>query len=160
MHRRRLPVCSNRLVDAYFIGIAALLVATAVIKLISAFGSARVLSAQDPIFGFPNRSLYVAVALVEIIVAAIGVMGTAQTLTRCLAYGWLAGCFVLYRTAMSVLNISEPCACLGRATEWWPWIGKHSTEFSYTMICLLVAPLILLVSTTISATSSKIAQHR
>jgi hypothetical protein len=93
-----------------FVGVVLLL--TAIAKIVSAFGTAEVLILPDPIFGVEFRHLFIAVALIEIGVALLCILGKSQTLNAvCIA--WLASSFVFYRLGLKLVGYRKPCGCLG-----------------------------------------------
>jgi hypothetical protein len=94
---------------------AALLVATALAKLYSAGGSARLLAVQDQLLHIGYRPLMVWVALLE---AAVGVylLQSRSPLRRSLALLWLSANFLWYHLGNDLMGFHY-CPCLGRLAD-------------------------------------------
>jgi hypothetical protein len=101
----------------YFLYSASLtLMATALAKLISSFGSDRILDTLDPVFQVKNRHMFRLVALFEIVVALYCV--SDRRLPKRLGWlAWLSGCFVAYRGGLLLFGDEKPCPCLGHLTS-------------------------------------------
>jgi hypothetical protein len=97
--------------------VAWILYCLAVIKMLSAIGSLRILEIPDPLLGVSNRSALVGVALVEFFVAGV-VTGHHSDRVRALVLFWLSSMFVIYRVFSWLLDPGKPCACLGFVGSW------------------------------------------
>jgi hypothetical protein len=92
-----------------------LLFITATAKLISSFGSARILGVADPILGLQFRYLFVLAGMAELIISFFCLVGPNMRLKANLVT-WLATIFVIYRIGRLWLGYSKPCPCLGSLT--------------------------------------------
>jgi hypothetical protein len=94
-----------------------LLAASAVSKLISAGGSARILSEVDPIFGLTNQQLFLWLGIIEAVVV-IAVVRTQSVRIKLLLLAGLSTEMLLYRAGLLWLGVPNPCPCLGNAAAW------------------------------------------
>lgn len=99
---------------------ALVLVLTALAKLWSATGEARILGLRDPLLPLTNRELLLGAGLVELAVAGYLIWGRSA-LAKHLWVLWLSGNFVLYRLGLWWVAPGRPCRCLGTLTERLPW---------------------------------------
>jgi len=105
-----------------------LLFLTGTIKLVSSFGTGRLLQKHDPLFQFlSNRTLFICVGLLEVALAVYLVLGRS-TARRLGALAWLATSFIAYRVALVVSGAPEPCKCLGTLTDWMP-VNQDSVTY-------------------------------
>lgn len=94
---------------------AALLMVTAMAKLYSAGGSARVLQVQDQFIHLGYRPVMIVVALIEIVVATF-LLRSRSDLWRSLVLLWLSSNFMGYRLGSYLLGV-HLCPCLGHLTD-------------------------------------------
>jgi len=94
----------------------ALLLATALAKIVSAFGTAQALQTADPIFAIQFRFLFLVVGAIELMAGLFCLMGKRLGL-RLLLIAWLATSFVIYRLGLLWLGYHKPCGCLGTFTD-------------------------------------------
>jgi len=96
---------------------------TCLAKLITVFGTERILIADDPIFNISNRHLLILAAGTELatIFAIIRLKNQAWS---CLLSAILGAQFLLYRTFFAIGNYSGGCPCLGRLNDWIPLSQK------------------------------------
>jgi len=99
----------------FFLSVGCLLLLTALSKFISRFGTARILQASDPIFGFQYEYLFEIAGVFELGVAAICILSKDVVLRGALVL-WLSTLFLVYRLGLSVRGIQH-CPCLGNLTE-------------------------------------------
>jgi len=85
---------------------------TAVAKIISGAGVARVLQIPDPLFGMPYRYLFLLAGALELAVAFACMRGK-DVLVNALLVAWLASLFAGYRLALVFIHYNRPCSCLG-----------------------------------------------
>jgi hypothetical protein len=85
-------------------------------KLISCFGSVRILGIPDPLLFVSYRVLFVFVGLIEVAIALICFWRSEVILRACLLL-WLAGCFLAYRVGLFLIHYNGACSCLGSLTE-------------------------------------------
>jgi hypothetical protein len=93
-----------------------LLLTTALAKVISACGIARVLQLEDPVFLVSYKTLFWTVGLFELLVATICFIGNHTLLQLCLI-AWLATSLAIYRLALIFIGYEKPCPCLGSLTS-------------------------------------------
>jgi hypothetical protein len=90
--------------------------ATAMAKLISGIGSARILDNPDPIFYISFRKILWIAGGLELLVALICLFGRQIQLQS-----WLVAClstnFALYRIGLWLIGWHTPCSCLGNITD-------------------------------------------
>jgi hypothetical protein len=123
-----------RLVRRYFNSVAAILLVTAVAKLGSAFGHARILDAEEPVFGLGFRHVFIGAAVLEILVAFVCAFAPSVR-ARAMVLAWVGASFVIYRVAIYFIGYQKPCPCLGTLTE---AIGLSPTVADTTLKVLLV----------------------
>jgi len=92
---------------------AVILLFTAMGKLLSGFGSSKLLTMRDPLFGISYRHLMWAVGSIEIVVAAAMTAERIRLEKRTMLLVWLVSMFGLYRLALVWLGADAPCSCLG-----------------------------------------------
>ena len=94
---------------------AALLLLTALAKLYSSAGSAKILGVQDQLLHLGYRPLMILAAVVEVAVA-VSLLGSSRDLRRSLVLLWLSGNFIAYHLGNYLLGI-HTCPCLGRLAD-------------------------------------------
>jgi hypothetical protein len=97
--------------NSFFNVASGLLTLTAVAKVWTLAGHAKILEAQDPLLHLGYRPLLISVTLVEVSVAIYLLRGR-NDLQRCLALLWLTSNFLSYHLGNYLLNI-RLCPCLG-----------------------------------------------
>ncbi|MCX8156765.1 MAG: hypothetical protein N3J91_10010 [Verrucomicrobiae bacterium] len=98
---------------------ATILCLTAVCKLISVTGEARVMALADPIIRFVSlRQLLLWTALLELGVAWYLFNGRNIRARNYLLL-WLCGLFIAYRVGLWLMQY-KGCSCLGTVTQWLP----------------------------------------
>jgi len=95
----------------------AILFLTALTKIVSSTGSARVLDADDPLLKVANRKVYLGAGLVELAIVW-QLFRNNSSLLKVLLVSWLATMFAIYRLGALVLGVKAPCSCLGNAYSW------------------------------------------
>jgi hypothetical protein len=105
-----------KLVRLFLLSAGVLLSITAIAKLISASGGARILQTPDPILSVPFRYVFWVVGGIELVVALVCFLGT-QVGLRAGLVAWLATGFVAYRIGLLWVGYSKPCSCLGTLTD-------------------------------------------
>jgi hypothetical protein len=103
----------------YLLSAILILTLASIAKYISAFGTAGVLAANDPIFQIQNRILLMLVATIEIGTILIMVLCKKRWLS-CLCGGVLGTQFLLYRVFFVFGHYSRGCPCLGTLGDWIP----------------------------------------
>lgn len=89
---------------------------TAAAKLVSSFGTARILETPDPIFGCSFRDVFRIVGLTELAVSIACFLVRGLRL-RVVLVAWLATGFLLYRAGLILVGYHRPCSCLGNLTD-------------------------------------------
>lgn len=101
----------------FFIFIAAILLfITSVAKLISGFGSDRILESHDPLFQLSYRYIFWIVGILELAISFICFF-FHQLLLRIGLLAWLATSFFVYHLSMPWVGYHKPCSCLGSLTS-------------------------------------------
>jgi hypothetical protein len=93
-----------------------LLLFTAIAKIVSACGSARILQTPDPVLSIPFQDLFWIVGSLELLVAFFCLWGKRLALPIGLV-AWLATNFLAYRIALVTVDWHKPCSCLGNLTD-------------------------------------------
>ena len=106
----------KRLSDIFIKSSGVILAITAGAKLISAVGSARVLSNSDTVFLLPFRYLFIIAACIELFVSAVCFWGKWD-LVKLSLVAWLSTIFLGYRAGLIWTGYRRPCPCLGNLTE-------------------------------------------
>jgi hypothetical protein len=107
----------QRAAEKFFVhSVAAILLLTALAKVFSAGGSARILSLNDPLLMIPTRSVLLLAAVVELGVAAF-LLRAGRTEGNCLLVLWLGTVFIAYRLFLAWLAPGQPCPCLGTVAD-------------------------------------------
>jgi hypothetical protein len=98
----------------YFAG--ALLMITATAKIVSAAGSAQILTYRDPILAISFRDLFLLAGMVEMVIAVACFFAKQMTVQASLV-AWLATNFLFYRFGLFLVGYHRPCPCLGNLTD-------------------------------------------
>lgn len=93
-----------------------LLLVTAVAKVISGLGQARVLASSEPITGFPFRWVLLVVGGIELGIALVCFCSKNLPLQTALI-AWLGTSFVVYRLGLLMVGYTGPCYCAGHLTD-------------------------------------------
>jgi hypothetical protein len=104
----------------FIISAGALLLTTAIAKLISALGSAHILQNYDPILAISFRNDFWIVGSVELFVALVCLSGNRFGDRITLQVGlvaWLSTNFILYRLGLWLVGWYRPCSCFGNLTD-------------------------------------------
>ncbi len=96
---------------------AILLLFTFVLKLIGIFVSVPLLNLPDPIFGLRFRTIIVASAVLELLVALYLIIGRNELLKTAMLTVLGSG-FVAYHGTRALYNLNALCPCLGSASDW------------------------------------------
>ena len=103
-------------VSRYFYRVGGcLLIATGLAKVVSAFGTAAILSTGDPVLGIPIRPLFWTIGFIEILVGIYCFFSHGGLLTP-LLIAWLSTSFLIYRAGLLLIGYQHPCICLGSVT--------------------------------------------
>jgi hypothetical protein len=105
-----------KLVRYYILSVGAILGVAAIAKIVSVFGTARVLLIQDPLIGISFRKLIILAGVVELVIASL-CLSTNRLKLNSLMVAWLSTSFVVYRFGLWWINWQRPCHCLGNLTD-------------------------------------------
>lgn len=133
--------------DTWFLRSAVLLLsATALSKVFSAGGAARVMDQSDPLLILSGRQVLLAAGLVEFAVVAYLLSGKNKR-SKYLLVIWLSLDFVLYRLFVSWAAPGKPCPCLGTVGERLPF-RPQTTDLMLKLIIgyLLAGAIFFLVA--------------
>ena len=118
---------------SYFIITAGtVFVITALAKLVSATGEARILNSADPLLGFKTRHVLAGVGLAEAVLAGYLFLGRNSWLKLSLT-AWMATNFLAYRLGIWWMEAPKPCSCLGTVTDALP-LSPRMVDFGMTGI--------------------------
>src|SRR6478736_9231655 len=106
---------SSRIYHLYTRSVAMLLFLTAAAKFFSSFGSARILTARDPMFLLKYWQIMILVGLLELALAIYLFRGR-DSILKLFAILWLGSNFIFYRMANDLMGITV-CPCLGTTLE-------------------------------------------
>jgi hypothetical protein len=117
----------------------AVLIVTALLKLVSLQTGARFFLLKDPVFPFiTNGQMMALSAILELCVAIILIRNLGR-LFQFTALMSLTSIFLLYRLGLAWIAPNEPCKCYGRATDW-----LHiSSETGDTAMKIILAYLLI-----------------
>lgn len=122
----------------FSLGVGAILLSTAALKLLAITSSVNELERINPLLNVRNEYFFFAAIVVE------SVAGIYLLLSRS---GWkclwliacLANCLLAYRIALKMVGANPNCGCLGIATQWLPYLGRHEHLISMGMIVAMLA---------------------
>jgi hypothetical protein len=100
---------------AFLYSAAILFLITATAKLVSSFGTEKILLEREPLLGIQFRELFRIVGGCELIVAFV-CFWSRQIRFSTVLVAWLATTFVAYRYSLLRIGWHKPCACLGNLT--------------------------------------------
>jgi hypothetical protein len=92
-----------------------LLLLSAAAKIVSAFGSAPILSVPDPVLAISFRHEFLGVGLIEIFIGAYCLLGSRPFVQLGLI-GWLATSFAVYRLGLLWVGV-HVCKCFGTLSD-------------------------------------------
>lgn len=121
----------------FLIVAATILIATGLVKLISAGGEVRSLNLRDPLLFLTNRQVFLVVGALELALGSYLMFGRNLKL-QLLALAWLTTNFAAYRLAIWWGNIPKPCGCLGNALDWWPWLKVHQDGVMKSLLAFML----------------------
>lgn len=90
---------------------------TAIAKIVSSYGSAKVLRIHDPVFGVSFHQMFLYAGFLELIVSAVCLFTTNVKLKNILI-AWMATSIMIYRIGILCIGYHNPsCPCLGSLTD-------------------------------------------
>jgi hypothetical protein len=105
---------STRMLAAFIRLAGLLLLLTALAKILSGFGHAKLLQLQDPLFALRWRYLFFLVGTVEAAVAVFCLLSNKQKATLGMI-AWFSTACLLYR--FGIRGLASNCPCLGTLTD-------------------------------------------
>lgn len=93
-----------------------ILTLSALAKLASALGTAKVLGMSDPLLGISYRYLLTGVAGLEILTACLCFLRKSSRLAI-ISVAWLCTSFLFYRVGLWWIGWKQPCKCMGTITD-------------------------------------------
>jgi|ERR1019366_4242458 hypothetical protein len=112
MNHRLLPILRN----ALRLG-GGLLLVTGILKVLSGFGSVRMLEESDPILSLRVQHLMWIVGLLEVVIGGY-VMRCKNPYFASGLLAWFSTALIIYRFGLLWIDYHRPCSCLGSLTEW------------------------------------------
>jgi hypothetical protein len=94
----------------------AILLLTALAKLISSFGHESIFQTRDPLIALPFRNLFLIASGIELAVAVICLFSKRISLAAGFV-AWLATSLGAYRLGLWKIGWHKPCNCLGSLTD-------------------------------------------
>lgn len=93
-----------------------ILVITGLAKVVSTFGTAKIMQMTDPILGIPFRFLLLGVGILELTIAGFCFLRRFEQLGTALV-AWISTAFLVYRFGLWFVGWHHPCACMGNLTD-------------------------------------------
>jgi hypothetical protein len=109
---KKQPMLNTKIIRAFLFSAGALLLITALAKLISASGGVHILKTSDPVLYLSFRHVFRVVGSIELVVALVCFFGKRPGLQTALV-AWLATSFLLYRVGLLLVGYHKPCSCAG-----------------------------------------------
>jgi len=106
----------KKLILVFLYSAGAFLLTTASAKLVSSFGSSRILQNSDPVLLLSFRNIFRIVGAIELVVAAVCFAGRSFHL-RAWLVAWLTTAMVAYRACLWRVGYTKPCPCPGNLTD-------------------------------------------
>ena len=106
----------DRRCRAFVMSFGIILAIAGLAKLYSAFGHARILERNDPIFAVTFRQLMTWVGAVELLSSFVCLLTKRMLLSAALV-AWLSTSFVVYRIGLIAIGWQPPCSCLGTLND-------------------------------------------
>lgn len=131
-----MALCKAAGPSSYFCATAALLLATAAVKAVSAFGNDKILIATEPILRLTYKNLFIALASAELVLAVVLVLSLPPIIKHAFILMFVA-IGLSYHFSRLLLDVPEPCACLGNLFSWSPWLSKHTSQVAMAMLVTL-----------------------
>jgi hypothetical protein len=113
---------------------AGLLAATALLKIIGLFHGSKWLSDYNQVLQVQNWAVAALAAIVELALAFILLRPGSVPIIALRSF--LVG-LSLYHSVRIYADIKEPCKCLGRLLDWFPWIELHADGLTLLLLLTL-----------------------
>ena len=133
----------NRMYRFYLIACGVILFCSSLVKIISAFGSARILERSDSILTFfTERQTLIFGGLVELLVV-LSLAFLKSVNARLFLLFWMGSQFLLYHFGMN--GAPQPCPCLGRASAWLHIQDSALNKFSIALASFIFLGAVFLL---------------
>jgi hypothetical protein len=123
----------DRVLNFFARSTASLLLLTAAAKFYSASGTAKLLTATDPLIHLKYRPIMIGVGSIELAIGLYLLFGRRAWLKPWLIF-WISSNFMMYRFANDLLHL-KLCPCLGTIADLLP-IRKDVVDFSLMIMVL------------------------
>lgn len=134
----------GKLERCYFLTCAVVFFLTAGAKLWSASLDSRALTIIEPITSLRYGDLFVAVALVEIIIGVLIILPLSRS-KKYAAIGVFIFTGLAFHVARYAANVSMPCPCMGELLSWSPWLNEHQSEVAVAALLIMAVSLAALL---------------
>jgi len=128
----------KRIQGSYIYSTAVILFVTAVIKFISAFGTAPILDWLDPLMPLTNRHVFILAGALEAGISAFLFLGR-ELKTKTTLIAWLSIIYSIYRIGLWWAEAPNLCHCLGNLHEWFPISPVIENGVVWALLCWLLA---------------------
>lgn len=129
------PVISN-LQNLLMLSAGVVLMSSGLLKMISAAGTARSLHELDPVTELTYGQLYGVAGATELLTGSCLFLCSNAWIKACVL-SWTTLSFVTYRVFLAAAGGGKTCSCLGRATDWWPWLAAHEESVTLGLLAFL-----------------------
>lgn len=116
-----------------------ILMGTGLAKILSAFGGAGAVRAEDPIIGIQFYYLFLAVGALELSVVILCVAPGTDFKTKVAVVAWVATLFAVYRLGLWWTGWRGPCGCLGRLTSTLHFSATAADRILKIALCYMLA---------------------
>jgi hypothetical protein len=100
----------------YILTVGIFLIVVSSAKLWSTFGTAGILTTEDPVFGISFRVLLVVAAVFELAIGLVCLWHSNPVVPAALT-AWFGLSVLIYRVGMFMAGWEKPCPCLGSLTD-------------------------------------------
>jgi hypothetical protein len=128
----------TRIKRSYMSSVVVILTLTALAKLYSATGLAKVLDLPEALLPLSNRQALLLLGVIELVIVLALLVGRNDAM-KLICVAWLSSNFVLYRLASFLLVVGRPCPCLGSITEKLP---LNPAVIDRILLCLVIYMLL------------------
>jgi hypothetical protein len=109
----------------FILSAGCILLITGLAKVISAFGTAKILDYNDPLFGISFKHLMLLIGVIELVISVVCLWSKWIRLQAGLL-ALLATNFWAYRIGLLCVGYHRPCSCMGNLTDALhisPWVA-------------------------------------
>lgn len=123
----------EKLVTSYLKIASVVLALFGAIKIGSSLTQSKILLQIDPIFGYSNGTVIIAVGIIELYLA-LHLSLIRSAVNRMLILASLVASFTIYRLEIKISNHPAPCKCLGAAVDWFPWLARYESTITTSVL--------------------------